>query len=67
MRNDDENCWLDEAGSLKPCPDTGGLGVVWFDADEQDDDEHEPDYCARCRYAGRCAGFCSVPPELTVF
>ena len=34
---------------------------------EQDDDEQEPDYCARCRYASRCAGFCSVPPELTVF
>lgn len=71
MRNDgDENCWLDEAGSLKPCPDTCGLGVVWYDADEQDaqdDGEHEddePDYCARCRYAGRCAGFCAVPPEL---
>lgn len=39
------------------------------DLAEQDDDEHEhePDYCARCRYAGRCAGFCSVPPELTIF
>lgn len=35
--------------------------------DEQDDGEHEPDYCARCRYAGRCMGFCSVPPELMVF
>lgn len=38
--------------------------------DEQDDDEpeepepDEPDYCARCRYASRCAGFCAVPPEL---
>ena len=33
--------------------------------DEQDDDEpDEPDYCARCRYAGRCMGWCSVPPEL---
>lgn len=37
--------------------------------DEQDEQEEqewpeEPDYCARCRYAGRCAGFCSVPPEL---
>lgn len=42
-------------------------GDVWYVADEQDaqdDDEPEPDYCARCRYAGRCAGFCSVPPEL---
>ena len=32
--------------------------------DVQDDYEQEPGYCARCRYAGRCAGFCSVPPEL---
>ena len=31
---------------------------------EQGDDEHEPDYCARCRYASRCMGWCSVPPEL---
>lgn len=31
---------------------------------EQDDGEQEPDYCARCRYAGRCAGYCAVPPEL---
>ena len=66
MRNDDDaNCWLDDASSLPPCPVNGGQGVVWIL--EPDDGEHEddkPDYCARCRYAGRCAGFCSVPPEL---
>lgn len=51
MRSDDGKCWLDEAGSL--------------DVDDlPEHDEQEPDYCARCRYAGRCAGFCSVPPEL---
>lgn len=70
MRSDDENCWIDEACSLPPCPVTGGQGVVWIlepDDGEQDDGEHEgdePDYCARCRYAGRCAGYCAVPPEL---
>ena len=29
--------------------------------DEQEDDE--PNYCATCSYAGRCAGYCSVPPD----
>lgn len=35
--------------------------------DEQEEQEwpEDPDYCATCSCAGRCAGYCSTPPDLT--
>lgn len=37
--------------------------ITDYEDDWLDEHEEEPNHCATCSYAGRCAGYCATPPD----